>query len=311
MKERTGLGVTGVILTTVICFLVCGLAAFCIIAITNPDLLNSSRVSQNVIAANAAEASEPAEISVVTPVTVPTFTVAPSSTSAPAPNPVVVDPTVVVPGIYGTGATTGASAYEPTDPCVTSPAAASGLPTFVPSGPFPALNSYDYSTVVEIQNALGRNGYTVSVDGGYGPETATKVRQFQNAKQLSSIDGVTGPETAQALGITVTRNYHYEADLASIATTTTSEYLYYIATYGGATLTQFHRENGVWTRAWTTPISFNLSTDLSATNSLGVHVLPSGFPTGLFAFSEANYANLLASSCPSSTILVIDDRNFT
>ncbi|MBQ6320671.1 peptidoglycan-binding protein [Candidatus Saccharibacteria bacterium] len=304
MKESTGLSIGGVILTTIICFLVLALIVFCAFAAIRPDIF-PARLSPSE--------NNTAEVAVASPdqLSVPLFVTAASPTPAPTPTPavVIVDQPVFIPGQYGTGATAGVSPYEPADPRATS---SDAVPVFVPSSPFPASNAYDYLTVIDIQNALSRNGYTVSVDGGYGPETATQVRQFQNAKKLGSVDGVTGPETAGALGITlaVSRNYHYEADLASIAAASPSDYLYYIATYNGATLTQFHRENGIWIRVWTTPISFTLSTDLSATNSLGVHVLPSGFPTGLFAL-DATYANALSGACPSGTQLVIDDRNFT
>ncbi len=220
----------------------------------------------------------------------------------PAQDQASKDMPVFVPGIYGSGATVGVSTYEPYAP-PTPPATTSV---------FPPMNTYDTSTVIAIQSALTANGFATTVDGGYGPETATSVRLFQSWKRLGAIDGVTGTETAEALGISlsVARNYHYEADLERIASTSPSDFLYYITTYNGATLTQYHRENGVWRRVGTTPVTFSLSTDLSRPNSLGVHVLNGGFPFDLFTI-DSNYANILRQTCPNGTQLVIDDRNIT
>jgi Putative peptidoglycan binding domain len=54
--------------------------------------------------------------------------------------------------------------------------------------------------VVILQESLAAEGLPVSVDGVYGPETADAVRAFQEQEQLT-IDGVVGSETAEALGI--------------------------------------------------------------------------------------------------------------
>ncbi|MBQ8996955.1 peptidoglycan-binding protein [Candidatus Saccharibacteria bacterium] len=264
-----------------------------------------ARMGLPISSALTALISGPSQPAVVEPAATPvqggTVTFVPSATPTPTPTPVPEQP-VFIPGLYGTGATVGASALEPTSPTATPVSAT-----------FPAQNAYDFLSVVQIQQALNLAGLTTSVDGGYGPETATSIRQFQSVQHLGNIDGVTGPETAQALGVelNVVRNYHYEADLETIARSSSSDYLYYIATYNGATLTQFHRNaDGTWQRNWSTPVSFNLSTDLSATNSLGIHTLASGFPTGLFGVNN-DTANQLVSTCPTGTLLVIDDRNFT
>lgn len=52
--------------------------------------------------------------------------------------------------------------------------------------------------VRELQTLLGRHGYAVTVDGDFGPQTATAVRAFQKAKGLV-VDGVVGPQTWGAL----------------------------------------------------------------------------------------------------------------
>lgn len=52
--------------------------------------------------------------------------------------------------------------------------------------------------VFAIQHLLRAHGYNVTVDGKYGPQTRTEVRNFQLAKGLGA-DGVVGPLTWAAL----------------------------------------------------------------------------------------------------------------
>lgn len=54
--------------------------------------------------------------------------------------------------------------------------------------------------VVDLQNRLGVNGFTVAVDGDFGPGTDAAVRSFQSARGLES-DGQVGPQTWEALGV--------------------------------------------------------------------------------------------------------------
>ena len=51
-----------------------------------------------------------------------------------------------------------------------------------------------------VQQALVDAGFTVSVDGIFGPKTAKVVKQFQQKKNLKA-DGIVGPATRSALGL--------------------------------------------------------------------------------------------------------------
>ena len=59
---------------------------------------------------------------------------------------------------------------------------------------------YDPELVKTIQRALTRNGYSLSVDGKFGPKTGMVVKKFQRKKGLT-IDGIVGPNTLKALGL--------------------------------------------------------------------------------------------------------------
>ena len=73
---------------------------------------------------------------------------------------------------------------EPTAETISSPL------SFGDSGP----------DVVTLQERLDAEGLAVTVDGVYGPETANAVTAFQEQEQLT-VDGVVGSETGEALGI--------------------------------------------------------------------------------------------------------------
>lgn len=55
--------------------------------------------------------------------------------------------------------------------------------------------------VTRVQQRLAAFGYTVAVDGDYGPQTTRAVRHFQKVNGLVA-DGIAGPITSAALGIT-------------------------------------------------------------------------------------------------------------
>lgn len=56
------------------------------------------------------------------------------------------------------------------------------------------------SSVSAVQSALVNRGYTVAVDGVYGPQTEAAVLRFQRNQNLQQ-DGVVGPATAGRLGV--------------------------------------------------------------------------------------------------------------
>jgi peptidoglycan hydrolase-like protein with peptidoglycan-binding domain len=58
----------------------------------------------------------------------------------------------------------------------------------------------DANTVQEVQTSLRNEGYSVSTDGVWGPQTAEALRQFQQANGLSTT-GTVNAETLAALEI--------------------------------------------------------------------------------------------------------------
>src|SRR4029077_15884150 len=55
--------------------------------------------------------------------------------------------------------------------------------------------------VYSIQLLLEAHGYSLSVDGNFGPQTATAVKSFQSAHGMG-VDGVVGSQTWPALIVT-------------------------------------------------------------------------------------------------------------
>ncbi len=66
----------------------------------------------------------------------------------------------------------------------------------------------DYSTgdtgsgVSDLQTKLNSVGYSLTVDGNFGPATEAAVRDFQ-AKQGIAVDGIAGPQTLVALSTAI------------------------------------------------------------------------------------------------------------
>ncbi|MCJ7725657.1 MAG: peptidoglycan-binding protein [Acidimicrobiia bacterium] len=54
--------------------------------------------------------------------------------------------------------------------------------------------------VAKVQSTLAGFGYTIAVDGWFGPQTDKVVRHFQDSSGLVA-DGIVGPNTTRALGI--------------------------------------------------------------------------------------------------------------
>lgn len=52
----------------------------------------------------------------------------------------------------------------------------------------------------EVQVALNRAGFTLSVDGVLGTRTEAAIREFQERHGLA-VDGIAGPEVRRALGL--------------------------------------------------------------------------------------------------------------
>lgn len=80
---------------------------------------------------------------------------------------------------------------------VTEPLSASASASRILYLKTPNMSGDDVSA---LQKALSDLGYPQSVDGQFGPITSQNVRTFQDASGLSS-DGVVGPATLSALGI--------------------------------------------------------------------------------------------------------------
>ena len=68
--------------------------------------------------------------------------------------------------------------------------------------------------VTAIQHLLRQHGYSLTVDGAFGPTTQSRVISFQHAKGLAA-DGVVGPKTWSALVATVKRGSSGQAVVAA------------------------------------------------------------------------------------------------
>jgi peptidoglycan hydrolase-like protein with peptidoglycan-binding domain len=77
--------------------------------------------------------------------------------------------------------------------------ASAPAPTPAPSGSTATIKQGASGAAVKnLQTRLRAHGYNVSVDGAFGPATASAVRSFQSSKGLTA-DGVVGPKTWAAL----------------------------------------------------------------------------------------------------------------
>lgn len=76
---------------------------------------------------------------------------------------------------------------------------ASPKPT-LPVPPFPGTTRLGSkgNAVLQVQRRLRQRGWSVAVDGDFGPKTDSTVRRFQTSKHLD-VDGVVGPNTWRAL----------------------------------------------------------------------------------------------------------------
>lgn len=52
--------------------------------------------------------------------------------------------------------------------------------------------------VTYLQQLLNKKGYSLKVDGDFGPRTEDAVRRFQKSRRLT-VDGIVGPATWNAL----------------------------------------------------------------------------------------------------------------
>ena len=71
--------------------------------------------------------------------------------------------------------------------------------------PWPLVRRGDKAhPVPSLQYLLRARGHTLDVDGDFGPVTEAAVRAFQQDRDLT-VDGIAGPQTWQALIVTVRR----------------------------------------------------------------------------------------------------------
>ena len=73
----------------------------------------------------------------------------------------------------------------------------------VTSQPWPIVkNGAKNFRVTGLQRLLKHHGQSLGIDGSFGPETLARTKSFQKAKGLA-VDGVVGPKTWKALGVTL------------------------------------------------------------------------------------------------------------
>lgn len=99
--------------------------------------------------------------------------------------------TIATAAVVGLAAIEANAAPAPT-PAAPAPAA----PVVVPQAPPGFSKQY----VTEVQYVLKSYGYTIIVDGIYGPQTTRVVQSWQRANGLLT-DGIAGPVTRRSLGL--------------------------------------------------------------------------------------------------------------
>jgi hypothetical protein len=103
-------------------------------------------------------------------------------------------------GVFNGSSASAPPATIPTTPItttVTQPATTTATNT-TPAPQQPLAPGATGSQVKTLQRALNSLGYSVTVDGDYGPATQAAVSQFQAAKGLA-VDGNFGPQTLTAM----------------------------------------------------------------------------------------------------------------
>lgn len=69
--------------------------------------------------------------------------------------------------------------------------------------------------VTMVQQALKAKGYSIVVDGYYGPQTGSVIRRFQSDNNLV-VDGIVGRQTQAALNITITHQLKYATNVRTV-----------------------------------------------------------------------------------------------
>ena len=109
-------------------------------------------------------------------------------------------------------------------------AATTVVTTTVPANEFPNYTAFDRDTVIALQTALNNQGYSLNIDGVFGPMTAEAVWNYQKANGLT-LDALAGKQTAGKLGVTLpegVKSLRYVTDLETYARTSSRPYLVYI-----------------------------------------------------------------------------------